>query len=108
VSFALGGDLERPGWLRLLENPHVRRHLSQVDVFVASHHGRSNGYCREVFDYCRPRLVVMSDGPVQHDTQLMASTYSQHATGETFNSPGGREIRKVVTTRKDGNIFWEV
>lgn len=64
VSFALGGDLERQGWLELLRNSYVRELLSRTDVFVASHHGRESGYCAEVFNYCKPRLVVMSDGPV--------------------------------------------
>lgn len=106
VSFVLGGDLERPGWLQLLENPQVQGLLKRVDVFIASHHGRQSGYCSEAFDYCKPSLVVMSDGPVQHDTQLMASTYAQHASGELFSTPSGQQVRKVVTTRKDGNIFW--
>ena len=50
----------------------------------------------------------MSDGPIEHDTQLMASTYAQHASGELFNTGSGQERRQVVTTRKDGNIFWEL
>ena len=108
VSFALGGDLERPGWLKLLEKPHVQGLLKLVNVFVASHHGRESGYCREVFDYCSPVFVVMSDGPIQHDTQLMASTYAEHASGGMFNTSAGQEFRKVITTRNDGNILWNV
>ncbi|HEY3216720.1 MAG TPA: MBL fold metallo-hydrolase [Candidatus Eisenbacteria bacterium] len=108
VSFVLPGDLERSGWLALLANPQVRRLFGHVNVFVASHHGRGSGYCKEVFDYCRPRLVVMSDGPEEYDTQRMVGTYAQHATGEWFNGPAGREWRKVVTTRSDGHIRWEV
>jgi beta-lactamase superfamily II metal-dependent hydrolase len=108
VSFVLGGDLEHPGWTQLLRNPQVQSLLRRVDVFVASHHGRESGYCPEVFEYCKPRLVVMSDGPIQHDTQFMASTYAQHASGERFQTPSGQEMRKVVTTRKDGNIFWDL
>ena len=38
----------------------------------------------------------------------MAATYAQHASGELFNTASGQELRKVVTTRKDGNIFWDV
>ena len=106
VSFGLGGDLERAGWLALLQKPQVQVLLRRVDVFVASHHGRESGYCPEVFDYCAPRLIVMSDGPIRHATQLMANTYAQHARGQLFTSPSGQETRKVVTTRKDGNIFW--
>lgn len=108
VSFVLGGDLERSGWSQLLGNPQVQRLLERVDVFVASHHGRQSGYCSEVFDHCKPRLVVMSDGPVQHDTQLMASIYSQHASGVLFSTPSGQQMRRVVTTRNDGNITWNL
>lgn len=108
VSFVLAGDLERAGWLALLANPQVRQLLARANVFVASHHGRESGYCREVFDHCRPSLVVMSDSPVEYDTQRMASTYAQHATGEWFNGGSGREWRKVVTTRNDGHIRWEL
>jgi beta-lactamase superfamily II metal-dependent hydrolase len=108
VSFVIPGDLERAGWLRLLENPHLRGLLSHVDIFVASHHGRESGYCREVFDHCKPSLVVISDGEVEFDSQRMASIYGQHATGQWFNSAGGKEWRKVVTTRSDGNIYWDL
>lgn len=108
TSFVLPGDLEHAGWMALLRNPQVCELLRRVKVFVASHHGRENGYCREVFDYCRPGLIVMSDGPVVYDTQKMASIYGQHATGEWFNGPNGKEWRKVVTTRKDGNILWQL
>lgn len=108
VSFVLPGDLERAGWLELLKIPHVQGLLKRVRVFVASHHGREGGYCREVFDYCHPSLVVMSDGSIQHDTQRMAAVYAEHASGEIFNSGGVPELRKVVTTRKDGNILWDM
>ncbi len=107
VSFVLGGDLEKKGWLALLQNPSVQDLLRRVDVFIASHHGRENGYCPEVFEYCMPRVVVMSDGPIRHDTQLMSNTYAEHALGDVFSTPSGRDRRKVVTTRKDGNIFWD-
>ena len=106
--FALAGDLERAGWLELLKNPDVRTLLGYVNVFVASHHGRESGYCKEVFDYCSPSLIVMSDGPIQYDTQKMASTYGNNASGEYLVSGGTQEFRKVVTTRKDGNIFWDI
>ena len=102
VSFALPGDLERLGWLQLLENRYVCESLRRVNIFVASHHSRESGYCKDVFDYCSPRYVIMSDGPVQYGTQEMASTYGQHATGGFFNA----QTRKVLTTRNDGNLLW--
>ena len=108
VSFVLPGDLERAGWRALLTNSQVCQFLARVNVFVASHHGRESGYCREVFDYCRPTFVVMSDGPVMQNTQKMASAYAQHATGGWFNKGNGSEWRKVVTTRTDGRICWNL
>ncbi len=108
VSFVIPGDVERAGWLALLKNLHVCGLLKRVNVFVASHHGRETGYCKEVFDHCVPSLVVMSDGEVEYDTQRMASTYGQHASGQWFNGSGGREWRKVVTTRNDGSIYWDI
>lgn len=104
VSFVLPGDLERPGWLELLKSLHVRQSLRCADVFIASHHGRENGYCKEVFDYCSPQFVIMSDSPVQHGTQKMTGIYGQHATGGWFNG----QIRKVLTTRNDGNLLWQL
>lgn len=108
LSFVIPGDLERDGWLCLLENTEVRSSLRRVEIFVASHHGRENGYCKEVFDYCKPSLIVMSDGSIEHETQKMACVYGQHARGQWFNAASGRQWRKVVTTRNDGNIYWDI
>lgn len=75
---------------------------THVDIFVASHHGRELGYCAEVFDYCKPSLVVIPDGTVDYDAEKMASIYAEHASGRWLNGTDGREWRKVVTTRNDG------
>jgi beta-lactamase superfamily II metal-dependent hydrolase len=99
-SVIFPGDLECAGWRTLLTNADFRRELSRVGVFIASHHGRENGYCEEVFDYCRPQVVIISDEPMQYDTQ--EHCYTQHASGISWN--GGREIRRVLTTRCDGDI----
>lgn len=97
------GDLETSGWIAHLANPAFVNALQRTKVFVASHHGREGGYCKEVFDHCKPDLVVVSDKPVVHDTQDH-SLYAQHATGYEF--PSG--TRKVVTTRCDGSIYFQV
>jgi beta-lactamase superfamily II metal-dependent hydrolase len=85
--------------------------LGEVDVLVASHHGRESGYCAEVFEYCRPQVVVMSDKAIVHDTQGMTARYRDHVTrynpnGITVRSSGRR--RHVLTTRSDGWIQFEV
>ena len=100
--FIIPGDLEVSGWQALLAGEDFRTELGGVNVFVASHHGRENGYCPEVFEFCQPRVVVFSDSPVQHATQEMASAYASHATGVTFDG----QMRRVLSTRNDGTITW--
>lgn len=98
VSFLLPGDLETAGWESLLDWSTFRSELARVSVLVASHHGRVNGYCRRLFDYCSPQLIVISDGSMQYQSQAL--DYSVHATGVQFSTG----TRRVLTTRRDGNI----
>lgn len=95
------GDLEKAGWLNLLQLPDFRGALAGVSVFVASHHGRYNGYCADVFKWCTPEIVVFSDGSIAHETQETANLYRRHARGITFSD--GR-TRYVLTTRRNGAI----
>lgn len=95
------GDIEEEGWLQLLQNPLFRYELTRVNVFVASHHGRKNGYCREVFNYCSPEIIVVSDKSIVHDTQTTAGKYGQHARGVRFTDGA---MRYVLTTRNNGHI----
>lgn len=94
------GDIEEEGWLALLRDPVFRYNLSRTNMFVASHHGRINGYCGDVFDHCTPDIVVISDKPVSHDTQRHNS-YANHSTGLVWP---GNVTRKVLSTRNDGGI----
>lgn len=100
--FIIPGDLEEAGWRALLSRTDFQAELRDVNVFVASHHGRESGYCPEVFALCRPRVVVFSDGPILHATQEMANTYGSHATGVPFDG----KTRRVLSTRSDGSISW--
>jgi len=93
------GDLERKGWLTLLQNSQFSAQLAAVNIFVASHHGRESGYCPEVFNHCRPEIIVISDGPIQYDSQQV--NYGTHATGIRWHNG---ETRYTLTTRKDGII----
>jgi len=97
------GDLELPGWEALLQNASFRQHLSRVNVFVASHHGRESGYCEEVFEYCKPEIIVISDEEVKFDTQENVD-YQAHATGIRWSTGS---TRRVLTTRSDGMIWLE-
>jgi beta-lactamase superfamily II metal-dependent hydrolase len=106
VSVVFPGDLEKAGWLDHLKNPTFRQYLSRVKIFVASHHGRENGYCEEVFRWCKPDLIVISDTTKQHQSQ--EHCYDRHATGIEFRRNGvSIGTRYVLTTRSDGHITIE-
>jgi hypothetical protein len=105
------GDLEEAGCMALLRNPDFCAELANTDILVASHHGRTNGYCKKMFDYCHPQAVVMSDKSIIHDTQLMSQIYHNqvikyHPNGVLVATTGKR--RHVLTTRRDGYIHFEV
>jgi len=99
LSIVFPGDLEKAGWEYLLRDAGFRHQLSMVNVFVASHHGRESGYCAEVFKYCHPAVVVISDESIRYDTQEQC--YALHALGITWN---GTDRRYVLTTRCDGDL----
>jgi beta-lactamase superfamily II metal-dependent hydrolase len=67
-------------------------------VFVASHHGRESGYCKEVFDFCQPQVAIISDESIRYDTQ--EHCYDDHCSGIAWGT--GR--KKVFTTRSNGMI----
>jgi len=102
TKFLFPGDLEAKGWEAMLAKSTFVSELESVNVFIASHHGRENGYCEAVFDHCNPIVVVMSDGPKKHATQEMVNAYAKHASGIRFNN----EDRYVLTTRNDGSLTW--
>jgi len=101
-KFIISGDVEKRGWLSLLKDENFVSDLSDTSVFIASHHGRESGYCRELFDVCHPDVVVFSDSNIQHATQEMSQAYAAHANGINFNN----ETRYVLTTRNDGTLTW--
>lgn len=100
MGIVFPGDMEKAGWEVLLRDAEFREHLARVNIFVASHHGRANGYCEAVFDHCSPDIVIISDKEIVHETQKQQ--YGKHATGLPWNQ--GSERRYVLTTRSDGII----
>jgi hypothetical protein len=105
VGVMLPSDLERKGWLAHLRNPYFQLALGRTKVLIASHHGRENGYCQEIFNWCRPELVIISDKQITHETQRH-DLYSAHSKGMIDLRTGS--IRHVLTTRKDGSMLIDV
>lgn len=105
LTFLFPGDIEKTGWLVLLASDRALQAAApEIDVLIASHHGRESGRCPELFeDYnCAPKIVVISDDYMQYDTQQTTQYYASKCDGITgFRGQGPR---KVLTTRKDGTL----
>jgi beta-lactamase superfamily II metal-dependent hydrolase len=97
------GDLEARGWRGMLANPNFHRLVMGVNIFVASHHGRENGCCDELFELMKPELVVISDDVMQHETQETNSWYRPRCRGAALIADP-TERRYVMTTRNDGSM----
>lgn len=108
TTICISGDLEQKGWEIMLEKyPGLKEWLKHTHVFIASHHGRENGYHPEVFSHCKPECIIISDKGIVHDTQRdMASVYGDHIHGHGihFNNDA-QNPRKVLTTRSDGHLW---
>tara|TARA_R110000868_G_scaffold122877_2_gene325779 strand:- start:13013 stop:13816 length:804 start_codon:yes stop_codon:yes gene_type:complete len=94
------GDLECAGTLELLKREDFRQALRETHVLVAPHHGRESGCCEEMFEFCSPYYVVISDKGYMHSTQETVPFYRSKAKGGPFRG----ETRHVLTTRRDEKI----
>jgi competence protein ComEC len=108
LKIIIPGDNEPASWKILKANQSFINKVAKADIFMASHHGRTSGYCAELFDIFKPKLCIVSDGRVQ-DTDA-TDRYSYHATGWLVHSRKGLDStnRKCLTTRNDGVIDIEV
>jgi beta-lactamase superfamily II metal-dependent hydrolase len=101
VHVAFTGDLAPEGWKELLKQEAFRKELDRTAVFIASHHGRTSGYNPDVFNYCKPYVVIVSD--VEPEDKDESKVYEQHATG--INWKGAK--KKVLHTWDVGHIMIE-
>lgn len=101
-GIVIPGDLETEGWRELLKDDAFCQCLRDTNIFIASHHGRNAGYCEELFNYCKPEIIILSDKNIVHDSQ--EHDYAKHSSGVQW--PDG-STRYVLTTRTDGHIVIE-
>ena len=98
-----GGDLEEKGWQELLKRDSFKNHLKKTTILVASHHGNSSGYCKDIFDYFTPKITIFSAG--KYIDENARTKYANHTKGMKVRiKNGGEEERWVLTTRNDGHI----
>lgn len=107
ITICIPGDLTSIAWEKLLRKDEIKDFLKRTTIFVASHHGREDGYCAEVFFYCKPECVIISDKMKLHSTQEnMTSLYASKVFGKGIQLDGdSSNSRKVLTTRNDGTIY---
>lgn len=105
LTICFPGDMEVAGWKSLLRNPAFVQAVGEVNVFVASHHGRENGCCEELFSQTnlQPAIVVISDSGIEYATQETVGWYRNRVLGINLNG----ERRHVLTTRRDGRVLVE-
>lgn len=94
------GNLKTAGWQALLRNHKFREQLRQVNLFVASNHGQADGYCLEVFNYCNPDLIIISNDHQKLISPAVVHQYEQHIQAEQKGV--GRS--NVLTTSTTGPI----
>jgi len=99
----LPGDNDEESLKELLEQNGFKETIRNTDIFVAPYHGLESGFCEDLFEYFRPKLVIVSNG--RFDDSGCLSQYSDIASGwDVHTRTGGIVERKCLTTKRDGNI----
>ena len=108
-TICIPGDIENRSWELMLAKTDFQAWLRQTNILIASHHGRENGYHEDIFDYCKPCCIILSDKSIVHETQKnMTAMYSSHVIGNGVvytPATGNTVLRKTLTTRNDGHIL---
>jgi beta-lactamase superfamily II metal-dependent hydrolase len=98
------GDNESESWKELIKRTDFVAAAKSPDVLLAPHHGRSEGYCPELFEAIgKPYITIISDGPYS-DTSATSSYGNQSKSWRVYYPDDTYEERKCVTTRKDGVV----
>lgn len=102
-SILLCGDMETEGWEYALQRfvfaEAWRRHVANVDILVAPHHGHTAGFSADLMALAKPKVVLVS---VRSGDDCVDSRYSsdQYVGGITI----GGTTYKCMTTRSQGHI----
>jgi beta-lactamase superfamily II metal-dependent hydrolase len=101
IKIVFPSDLETDGWRALLKDNDFCDRLRHVNMFVAANHGREESYCPEVFDYCKPEIIIISNELDQRVSPHMLNQYRNHAKGCSDSICD----QKLLTTHDDGTII---
>jgi hypothetical protein len=100
VRIVFPGDLTKAAWELFMRDPNFVAWLHSTRIFVASHHGRDDGYYPKMFSNgWQPDVVIISDKRRVHETQLV--DYGRHAMGINW---GDGTVKRCLTTRRNGSM----
>lgn len=100
INVLFPGNLKVAGWRTLLQNSRFRDRLRQVNLLIASNHGQEDGYCPDVFDYCKPELIIISNS---NRHQLLATAIRRYERQMQMLQKASKQPR-VLSTRNVGMI----
>ena len=123
VSFEIGGqkvlftgDMPATGVKRILESPaaeEFKTFVKGTTILKVPHHGREDGCSQEMFDVFggQPVLCIVSDQVLneQNEGTSRVDWYTERTQGVQFNyGNNDLRVRKVLTTRDDGDIYLKI
>lgn len=99
------GDIETVGWNALLEKEEFLKAIKNTTILIASHHGRESGFSKNIFEYFRPDITIISDGKYNDTSATERYNYYSNGAKVKSRSRGEEKIRYVLTTRNDSVIY---
>ena len=104
-KFVLTGDNPKSILQTMMDENHegIRSKVKDATVLLAPHHGRTGEFCQEFFSCVNPYLTVVSDKPIEHETQ--------NDTARLYKGRGANlygQDRYVLTTRNEGTITFDI
>ncbi len=122
VSFEIGGkkilftaDMTSDGIKKILassQKESFKAFVKGTAILKVPHHGRENGCSQELFDAFRgePLLCIASDEILNEKNEGTSNIawYANRTSDKKIGVDGEMQSRKVLTTRKDKDIFIQI
>jgi beta-lactamase superfamily II metal-dependent hydrolase len=109
------GDLTAAAVKRILATDKAsafKEFVKGTTILKIPHHGRENGCSQEMFDAfgVKPLLCIASDEILNNRNEGTSNIqwYTNRASDEMVNIDGTPQNRKVLTTRKDKDIYLQL
>lgn len=104
-KFVLTGDNPKSILKAMMDENYenICSKVKNATVLLAPHHGRTGEFCQEFFSCVNPYLTVVSDKPIEHETQ--------NDTARLYKGRGANlygQDRYVLTTRNEGTITFDI